>query len=245
MGIYDFCAQWAATHASEGVRILDYGCGCGAIVEKIREKGLEAYGCDMFYEGGDYSAHVASKLLDGGIIRRMDGDRIPFEDRSFDLIINNQVLEHVRDLEIVLIEMNRVLKPGGKILSLFPDHGVWHEGHSGIPFLHWFPKSSKSRVFYAFILRCLGFGYHKLDKSNWQWSKDFCEWLDNWTYYRSRSAIGCAFNRYIGNLRNLESDYLAYRLKHRAILLRVVPNFVSELIVRKLGCLVFETKKRT
>jgi len=59
----------------------------------------------------------------------MDGDRTPFVTGSFDLVINNQVLEHVTDLDVVVHEIARVLKPGGSCLSLFPDKGVWREGH--------------------------------------------------------------------------------------------------------------------
>ena len=34
-------------------------------------------------------------------------------------------------------KIHRVLKPGGTLLSLSPDKSVWHEGHCGVPFLHW------------------------------------------------------------------------------------------------------------
>lgn len=78
---------------------------------------------------GDYSAQLSSELFDGGVIRRMDVNRIPFETESFDFMVNNQVMEHVPDLDGVLNEILRVLKPGGTVLSLFPDGGVRREGH--------------------------------------------------------------------------------------------------------------------
>lgn len=243
MTIYDYCAAWIENNAKPGVSILDYGCGAGTIVQKVRDKGLDAYGCDVFYEGGDYSSQVASDLMESGIIKRMNGDRIPFDDASFDLVINNQVMEHVPDLEAVLTEISRVLKPGGKVLSLFPDRGVWREGHVGIPLLHWFPKGSRLRVAYAFALRSLGLGYHKLNKPRWQWSEDACAWIDNWTYYRSLHVIRGLFNRHIGTIRGLEADYLKHRLGKRAGLLKFVPRFVLSLVVHKMACLVFETRK--
>jgi 2-polyprenyl-3-methyl-5-hydroxy-6-metoxy-1,4-benzoquinol methylase len=42
------------------------------------------------------------------------------------------VLEHVEDFDVVLRAMNRVLKPGGMVLSIFPDRSVWRQGHAGI-----------------------------------------------------------------------------------------------------------------
>ena len=42
--------------------------------------------------------------------------RLDFPDASFDLVVNNMVFEHVEDLDAVLAEIQRVLKPGGRIL---------------------------------------------------------------------------------------------------------------------------------
>ncbi|WP_185973711.1 class I SAM-dependent methyltransferase [Ferrovibrio terrae] len=243
MNMYRYCAGWARSNASPGAKVLDYGCGAGTIVQMMIEKGVEAYGCDVFYDGGDYSRRVPPVLLENGTIRRMEGDRIPFEDESFDLIVNNQVLEHVPDLDLVLQEMARVLKPGGRVLSLFPDRSVWRERHCGIPFLHWFPKLSRSRVYYAYALRSLGLGHHKKNKPKWQWSEDFCTWLDNWTYYRPRKIIHDNFRQRIGTIRNLEVQCLTEWLGSRAWLVRLMPAFVSEQIVHKMACLVFETTK--
>lgn len=245
MSIYDYCATWVESNAKPGDRILDYGCGLGAIIQKVRSKGLDAYGCDVFYEGGDRSNLVESDLLTCGIIKRMTGDNIPFDDGSFDIIINNQVMEHVPDLEIVLAEIHRVLKPGGKVLSLFPDSSVWREGHVGIPFVHWFPKGSQIRVAYAFTLRCLGLGYHKHGKSRWQWRVDACAWIDKWTHYRSLKVIQASFRKHFHSIRGLETNYLKYRLEMLAspLALKFLPEFLSTLVVRKLACLVFEARK--
>jgi SAM-dependent methyltransferase len=243
MNIYDYCAAWIAKNAKPGISILDYGCGAGTIIQEVRDRGFDAYGCDVFYQGGNYSSQVPSNLMENGIIKRMNDGRIPYDDASFDLVINNLVMEHVPDLEAVLLEISRVMKPGGKVLSLFPDRGVWREGHVGIPFLHWFPKGSRLRVVYAFVLRSLGLGYHKLNKPHWQWSEDACAWIDNWTYYRSLRVIRDLFNRCIGTMHGLEADYFKQRLGKRAWLLQIVPRFVLSLVVRKMGCLVFETRK--
>ena len=51
-------------------------------------------------------------------------------------LITAVALEKLSRNYIVLAKISRVLKPGGMVLSLFPDKGVWREGHCGIPFLH-------------------------------------------------------------------------------------------------------------
>jgi ubiquinone/menaquinone biosynthesis C-methylase UbiE len=48
--------------------------------------------------------------------RAIDAERLPFEDRSFDLVFGHAVLHHLPDLQAGLAEMHRVLKPGGTLV---------------------------------------------------------------------------------------------------------------------------------
>lgn len=244
MNNYEFCAKWVINHApSKTVRVLDYGCGSGQIIKELRMHEIEAFGCDVFYEGGDYSSSIDPTLLSGGTIKRMNGDLIPFESSLFDIVINNQVMEHVENLESVLAEIQRVLKPGGQVLSLFPDKGVWREGHCGIPFLHWFPKYSHIRIYYAASLRVLGFGYHKGSKSVIQWSRDFCDWLDKWTHYRTRKEVDTTYGNYFTGMHNIEDYWLKLRLGKRKFIISWLPASIQRVIVQKLGGIVFVATK--
>ena len=200
--------------AIRSAKVLDYGCGGGQVVRALRDAGVDAYGADVFYEGGSsLNALRSDPLFQSGVIRKMESDRTDFEEAMFDIVFNNQVLEHVEDLDRVLAEIHRVLKPGGSVLSLFPDRGVWREGHCGIPFLHRFPKGSRASVAYAFALRSLGLGYFKNGRTRWDWATNFCDWLDKWTFYRSLGEIHQSFGRLFGNLHHIEDDYFAFRLK--------------------------------
>ena len=239
MNNYEYCTAFIAERLpSADAKVLDYGCGAGTTVSLCRARGIDAYGCDAFYEGGDYSGAVPAEFM-GSVIRRMEKDRIPFDDNTFDWIASNQVLEHVPNLELVLAEMSRVLKPGGSVLSLFPDRGVWHEGHCGIPLLHRFPKKSRPRVYYGALMRKLGFGYHTKDRAAMEWSANFCQWLDDWTYYRRYSEIRASFHKYFGVVTHHEDDWLARRLGSRASLLKPVPRFLRRMVVRKSIGMVF------
>lgn len=245
MDNYTFCANWVEKEDKpEKFKVLDYGCGAGKIVKKLLERGMDAYGCDIFYAGGDYSHLVDKKLFENKTIRRIENNRIPFEDNTFDIITNNQVMEHVEDIESVMSEINRVLKPGGKVLSLFPDKSIWREGHCGIAFLHWFSSKSKIRPYWAAFWRAVGFGYHKEDKSIMAWSQHFCNYLDNWTHYRSKKVIDENYMRYFYKIDHIEDFWLRQRLEKKAWVLNYIPKFIQKLIVRKLGGLVFVANKQ-
>jgi SAM-dependent methyltransferase len=249
MNNYEYCAHVAREVAPGGqgngaFSVLDYGCGAGQIVRALRDSHIEAFGCDVFYQGGDYSGEVPAELL-GTVIRRMEGDQIPFAPGSFDLVINNQVLEHVRDLDRVLTEMRRVLKPGGSLLSLFPDRSVWREGHVGIPFLHWFPRGSRARHYYATSLRALGMGKFKKDYGYRAWSAQACDYLDRWTVYRPYPEIRQAYERCFVGFRHVEAEWIDLRLtgSRLAPLGAVLPAAVKRLVARKLAGMVILCRK--
>jgi SAM-dependent methyltransferase len=232
---YEFCAQWVIDRSpSTQVRVLDYGCGSGEIIRLLRAREVTAVGCDLFYAAGTYPELENSDLL-GTAISEMIDEKIPFEDNCFDFVISNQVLEHVEDLDLTLTEFQRVLKPGGQILSVFPDKSVWREGHCDIPFLHWFPKGSNFRVYYAFLLRSIGMGSFKGDKSPMQWSQDICLWLDKWTHYRSTAEINRQFTNYFNEIHSIESEWLQQRLGHRQSWVSWLPQVLQQSLARKLG----------
>jgi SAM-dependent methyltransferase len=244
MNNYEYCADFVSARLpTTNSKVLDYGCGAGKIVSLLRARGVDASGCDVFYEGGDYSKVVPDDMF-GTVIRRMEGDRIPFESETFDWVINNQVLEHVPDLDIVVAEMNRVLKPGGRVLSMFPDRSVWREGHCGIPFLHRFPRNSRPRVWYAATLRRIGFGYHTEGFGVLEWSENFCRWLDSWTYYRSYETIHSVFGKNFSSIEHFEDDWLEKRLGKRNVLVKLMPAWAQRLFVRKMMGLVFVSGSR-
>ena len=196
----------------------------------LRARGINAFGCDVFYEGGDYSSDIAPSAKH--FVKRMDAERIPFDDASFDVVLSNQVFEHVPSLDTALAEIARVLVPGGVALSVFPDRAVWREGHCGVPFLHRFPKGSTLRVYYAALMHKFGVGSYRDGKTSMQWARDFCVWLDQWTHYRSRAEIHDTFRRYFESTTHHEELWFQARLGQR---FTFFPRVLQRLIVRKLA----------
>jgi SAM-dependent methyltransferase len=246
--VLDFARQYATQHRDAAM--LDFGCGAGRLVAAARASGLNMLGADVFYSGSNAHAEADDAGLIGDAVHEIRDGRLPFADRAFDLIVNNQVMEHVDDLDAVLREIHRVLKPGGTLLSLFPARDVWREGHIGIPFSHWFSRDSHPRFLYTWALRALGFGTWKEQAPTARaWAVDKLRWLDTYTRYRSRAEIFATYARYFeSELR--EPDYIRYRLRdvpRRAWLagLLEVPGAsgLSSALFRKLAFLVILSRK--
>jgi SAM-dependent methyltransferase len=231
-------------------RILDYGCGSGEVVAAGRAAGLDMRGADVFYGGSGARVEAERTGLLGTVIHEIHEGQLDFADCSFDLVTNNQVLEHVEDLDAVLGEIRRVLKPGGTLLSIFPSREVFREGHIGIPFSHWFPKGSRARFLYTWALRSTGLGTWKEQApTRRQWAADKLRWIDTYTHYRPRAEIFRTFDRHFVSELD-ETSYIRYRLRDRRALapfarLLELPGApaAARAVFRKLAFLVIVSRK--
>lgn len=244
--VLDICRELSASG-----KILDYGCGGGEVVMEGRGRNLDIVGVEAFF-GGSKARDIAESngLLNVSVFPLGENFKIQFSDEAFDLVVSNQVMEHVEDLALTFGEINRVLRPNGIFLALFPDRDVIREGHCGIPFAHWFHKKSNWRYPYMLSLRQLGLGYHKGDKSPRQWTLDFMSWLDNYTFYRSATEIVSAFESNGFSIREIEYEYINYRLAKKGFNLpsRVRNNLFwrhfAKYACRKLGGMVVIATKQ-
>ncbi len=211
--VLDFAKRFADEHP--GARILDFGCGAGKLVAAGLAAGLNVFGADIYYGGSRTRAQAERSGLLGNAILEIRDDRLPFDGDYFDLVVNNQVMEHVHDLDLVLREIHRVLVPGGRLLSVFPSRDVLREGHIGIPLAHRLPRGSGLRFYYTLALRRLGLGTWKAEAPTCrEWAEEKLLWIDVYTRYRSRREIFRTFRRYFkSELR--EIDYVRYRLLDR------------------------------
>jgi SAM-dependent methyltransferase len=230
--------------------LLDYGCGAGQIVEKAITSGFEAFGVDKFYEGGNYREAALKTGLHGSRIFELKDGHIPFPDNKFDIVISNQVFEHIDDFATPLAEINRVMKQSGIFINILPSLESWHERHIGIPFVHWFHKGSKARLYYVLPLRMIGMGYHKGAKSAKQWTIDQLEWIDKWTFYKPIAQIKVNFEKYF-DISLFDANYILFRLDKHPRLSSVAGLFEAkffrpflEFICARLASSVFVMKKK-
>ena len=199
--------------------VLDFGCGVGDIVQAAREYGLNAFGVEKFYGGSNIKDAVRERGLLDKTVFALDADgRIPFDDGHFDLVVSNQVFEHVEDLEKVLDEIARVLRPGGHLFCSFPSKGVLREVHCDIPIVHWLPKKTRLRYYWLLLFRGMGFGSHKKNKKKSEWASDMADWLNRYTYYRSRKEVKQLLGRHFGDYRSMEDDYVSFRLERKGLM---------------------------
>jgi SAM-dependent methyltransferase len=207
--------------------VLDYGCGAGQVVEMGLAQGLQISGVDVFYAGSMDREIVEKNGLMGKSVFPITDGRIPFPDQQFDLVVSNQVFEHVSDLNGAVAEIHRVLKSEGHMLALFPHAGVLWEAHMSLPLTHWFPRGSKMRLLWTFAWRCLGFGKHKAGKSRWAWTQHVLSWTDRFCFYRSREEIERSLGAFF-DVTNLDRAYIEFR-KSRSWRWRILAPFPKRL----------------
>ena len=110
---------------TEPIKILDLGCGQGADLLNIKnsnQKNIELYGIENF------ELYAKKAESEGIIIFRLnlEKDRLPFLDNTFDIIIANQIFEHLKEIFWLLGEMSRVAKPNSTVIIGVPNLASLH-----------------------------------------------------------------------------------------------------------------------
>lgn len=103
----------------KNLKILDAGCGYGFITKMLAQKGFLVTGVDNDVN----RLKVARKLFQNHEIKFLKAglSNLPFKDRSFDLVVCLEVLEHIKDDTKALKELKRITKSSGKIIVSFPE----------------------------------------------------------------------------------------------------------------------------
>lgn len=99
-----------------GDRILDVGSGRGHVVQALRSFGVEAEGIDLNPN--------ASQLAIVPHVKTMSATSLDYADGYFDAIVSFHAIEHIPDVEAAIAEMARVVRPGGKVLLVYPSEPV-------------------------------------------------------------------------------------------------------------------------
>ncbi|MCV2362250.1 methionine biosynthesis protein MetW [Paucibacter sp. DJ1R-11] len=111
--------QQIAALVPEGSRVLDLGCGTGALLDHlIRHKGCSGYGVEL-----DDANLLACAQRGVNVIQlNLEEGLSIFEDQSFDVVLQLETLQHLRNTEAMLRETARVGRMG--IVS-FPNFAHW------------------------------------------------------------------------------------------------------------------------
>lgn len=191
------------------VRILDAGCGNGELIEYLSDAlGREGGGRPFELFGFEVSGHpsndrdatvdrLAARFPDVPWPVRMaviaEDAPWPFADGTFDIVVSNQVLEHVRDHDAFFRETARVLQPDGFAIHLFPTRSVIVEPHIRLPFAHRIPSSDLRRR-YIRVLSRLGLGRYQERRritgvSLDEYARRQAEYLDRHTNFKAAGDL--------------------------------------------------------
>lgn len=104
-----------------GARVLEAGCGTGLLLAHARRDARLALGVDL---SRGMLGHARRKGLG---VAQATIERLPFSDRSFDVVYSFKVLAHVVQIEAALAELSRVVRPGGTmVLEFYNAHSLRH-----------------------------------------------------------------------------------------------------------------------
>jgi SAM-dependent methyltransferase len=117
--------------ARPGQDVLDIGSGSCLSLLELRAMGVEAWGVEADPNVRAIAEHFALRVHIGSIHDN------PFAGRSFDLIVLNQVIEHVPDPLALLRTVRSRLKPDGRVILSFPNTASVPAGRSGIRWINW------------------------------------------------------------------------------------------------------------
>jgi 2-polyprenyl-3-methyl-5-hydroxy-6-metoxy-1,4-benzoquinol methylase len=135
-------------YSRKGMRVLDYGCGAGYSLVEMTELGIECYGIEADPNVKEIGEKLSLALHVGTL------DDFPFKHIKFDLIILNQVLEHIANPEALILELKSLLTHDGSIVISVPNansiysklfKSMWINWH--IPYhIHHFNKISLAKL---------------------------------------------------------------------------------------------------
>jgi trans-aconitate methyltransferase len=107
--------DWLAP--KEGEYILDLGCGDGQLMQRIAAFGATVAGVDSSKE------MVAEARRRGAIADLGKAEALPYAENIFDAVFSNAALHWVRDQDVMMYHVRRVLKPGGRFVAEMGGHG--------------------------------------------------------------------------------------------------------------------------
>ncbi|MFA4907707.1 MAG: class I SAM-dependent methyltransferase, partial [archaeon] len=140
---------------------LDYGCSTGIIANYLAPNFRKITGADIDAKALAFAKKNSKRNAEFVLY---NGKRLPFPDSSFDLVLCQQVYEHVPSHSAMVSEISRVLRPKGAAYFSGGNRLMLVEGHYNLPFLSWLPRSLAN----AYVRACgKGEQYYEKHLSYW------------------------------------------------------------------------------
>jgi ubiquinone/menaquinone biosynthesis C-methylase UbiE len=137
-------------------RVLDWGCGWGQMTALLRDIGVEAVPFDYRKGLGAPTTERLPRFPEIEAQLTSEPVELPFEDNSFDTVLSCGVLEHVPDPEGSLVELRRVLRPGGMLyVTNLPNRYSYTERAARLLGRYYHGQLPNDRVYTARTARAL------------------------------------------------------------------------------------------
>ena len=106
--------EWAGSCG----RVLDLGCGTGALFQQIARQAQGVFGIDF----SEVAIAGSRERVPEAGLSRASVMALPFREASFDTLVASEILEHLPDDRKALAEWRRVLKSKGRLIATVPAH---------------------------------------------------------------------------------------------------------------------------
>lgn len=155
----------------EGAHVLDVGCGDAGVPIAFAEAGAHASGIEPHQPSVDRGM---VRVREHGVavdLRHGVAEELPYPDASFDLVLLDNVLEHVRDQPRTLAEIRRVLRPSKWLYVVTPKplalYSLWNDPHYDLAGLVLMPR--RLQVWYFEKVRGGGVGTYDVGRIPTRW----------------------------------------------------------------------------
>jgi ubiquinone/menaquinone biosynthesis C-methylase UbiE len=128
-----------------GKKVLDMGCGDGVLTYLLWQTGSESYGVDLSEEAVLFSKHKHQALKSSASFFVESCTHTHFETAYFDAVVVSDVIEHLSEPTLLLLEIQRVLKPQGWAVISTPVRFT-EKPLDRMHTIEWFPDDFKALV---------------------------------------------------------------------------------------------------
>jgi SAM-dependent methyltransferase len=104
-------------------KLVDLGCDAGGRTSWVARRigACEMHGVELAPDRAALAAEKGVKVISADLC-----ESLPYEDNSFDVVMSNQVIEHLADTDTFVREIRRILRPGGIAVVSTENLAAWH-----------------------------------------------------------------------------------------------------------------------
>jgi len=209
------------------IKILDWGCGNGNLVKFLNDHGYDCYGLEIVSNKkikSQLDSNNDKNLIDK-IFFISDDNITKFQSNYFDIVITNQVIEHMSNKNGFIEELKRILRIGGFSYNILPAKFRFIEVHLKMPFVHWFPKNVYRK--YMILFFNLFKFHHWAECKNlsfYQQVEYYYEYSTKKTFYSSANSL---FNNFRMKGFYVNDCYLKNKILNNIFIQFIKKNFIS------------------